>query len=112
MPRAGISLEGQDDPNRPKLVAVMRPRRRVRAELVQLSYLFGGVALGVIATQVHVGPPLSSADIRALLFAVGGGVIALVSVIFSLLFLVVQWGSSTFTPRLRACGNRRSVGFT
>ncbi|WP_327255814.1 DUF2254 family protein [Streptomyces sp. NBC_01244] len=35
-----------------------------------------------------------------LLFTIGFGVISLVSIIFSLLFLVVQWASTTLSPRL------------
>ena len=35
-----------------------------------------------------------------MLFAVGAGLITFIGVVFSLLFLVVQFGSTTFTPRL------------
>ena len=35
-----------------------------------------------------------------MLFAVGAGLLTFIGVIFSLLFLVVQFGSTTFTPRL------------
>ena len=38
-----------------------------------------------------------------MLFAVGAGLLTFVGVVFSLLFLVVQFDSTTFTPRL----NRR-----
>jgi uncharacterized membrane protein len=35
-----------------------------------------------------------------MLFAVGAGLLTFIGVVFSLLFLVVQFGSTTFTPRL------------
>jgi uncharacterized membrane protein len=35
-----------------------------------------------------------------MLFAIGASLVTFIGVVFSLLFLVVQFGSSTFTPRL------------
>ena len=40
-----------------------------------------------------------------MLCTVGFGVLGLVSVLFSLLFVVVQWAASSFTPRLRLFRN-------
>ena len=57
--------------------------------------------LGVLVPRLPVGPLLDSASVFDLLLTVGFGVLGLVSLLFSLLFLVVQWGASTFTPRLR-----------
>ena len=51
--------------------------------------------------RLHVGPLIDSTAVFDLLLTVGFGVLGLVSLLFSLLFLVVQWGASTFTPRLR-----------
>ena len=43
---------------------------------------------------------LPSGSVLNLLFTIGFGVVGLVSLIYSLLFLVVQWAGTTFTLRL------------
>ena len=83
-----------------KLLVFLTPQRRFTAAVIQVVYLVGGVLLGWAAGRANWGPEVSSTDLRGLLFAVGGGIIALVSLIYSLLFLVVQWGATTFSPRL------------
>ena len=82
------------------MVRVRQPRRPIAAGVTQLCYLVGGAALGMLTPLLTAGPMVISTDIRGLLFAIGGGVIALISVIYSLLFLVVQWASTAFSPRL------------
>ena len=80
-------------------------RRRRPTGLSQLLAVVAGAALGVVMPRLPVGPLVDSARVFDLLFTVGFGVLGLVSVLFSLLFLVVQWGASTFTPRLRLFRN-------
>ena len=50
--------------------------------------------------KLTVPPTVSSGRIVDLLFTAGVTVISLITVIYSLLFLVVQWVSSTFSLRL------------
>jgi uncharacterized membrane protein len=56
--------------------------------------------LGVLLPRIHEGPTVPTARTVEVLGAVGFGILGLVSVIYSLLFLVVQSSNSTFTPRL------------
>jgi len=72
----------------------------VRAGLSQLVLAAAGVAAGVLVPQITVHPLVSSGRIVDLLFGAGVTVISLVTVIYSLLFLVVQWVAGNFSPRL------------
>jgi uncharacterized membrane protein len=77
-----------------------RPRRRLRAGLVQLLFAVAGLVLGVLLPRVTVEPSVASSRVTEALVGVGFGVLGLVSIIFSLLFLVVQWAFGSLSPRL------------
>jgi uncharacterized membrane protein len=77
-----------------------RPRRRVRAGLLQLLCAVAGLVLGLLLPGITVASTVASARVSDALVAVGFGVLGLVSIIFSLLFLVVQWAFSSLSPRL------------
>ncbi|MGW9453091.1 DUF2254 family protein [Streptomyces sp. NPDC055632] len=77
-----------------------RPSRAVRRDLSQLLCAVAGLGLGLAAPLVTGGPQVDAGRVVSVLFTLGFGVIGLVSVIYSLLFLVVQFSASTFTPRL------------
>jgi uncharacterized membrane protein len=59
-----------------------------------------GIVLGVLLPRIHGGPTVPTSRTVEVLGAVGFGILGLVSVIYSLLFLVVQSSNTTFTPRL------------
>ena len=82
------------------LVRFARPRRRLRAGLVQLVCAVAGLVLGLLLPRITVESTVASAQVSEALVAVGFGVLGLVSIIFSLLFLVVQWVFSSLSPRL------------
>jgi uncharacterized membrane protein len=77
-----------------------RPRRRLRAGLVQLLFAVAGLGLGLLLPRITVAPTVASTRVTDALVGVGFGVLGLVSIIFSLLFLVVQWAFSSLSPRL------------
>ncbi|MFE6922163.1 DUF2254 family protein [Nocardia sp. NPDC057663] len=79
---------------------MVRTRRRVRAGLAQLVFVLVGLGTGLVVPRIARGPRLSSAQVIDTLLAIGLGLLGAVAVIFSLLFLVVQWVTTTFTPRL------------
>jgi uncharacterized membrane protein len=83
-----------------QMPAALRRRRRLRSELVQLISVVSGLVLGLVLPTLTVGPELDGGLGKDLLLTLGLGTITLVSVLFSLLFVVVQWASSMFTPRL------------
>src|SRR5580693_9040692 len=77
-----------------------RPRRRLRAGLVQLLCVLAGLGLGLLVPRISTEPSVSSTRLTEALVTVGFGTLGLVSIIFSLLFLVVQWAFSSLSPRL------------
>jgi uncharacterized membrane protein len=77
-----------------------RPRRRLRAGVVQLLFAVTGLGLGLLLPRITAEPTVASSRVTETLIGVGLGVLGLVSIIFSLLFLVVQWAFSSLSPRL------------
>ena len=77
-----------------------RPRRRLRANVVQLLFAVAGLGLGLLLPRITAEPTVASNRVAETLIGVGFGVLGLVSIIFSLLFLVVQWAFSSLSPRL------------
>ena len=82
------------------LVQALRRRRSLRAGIVQLLYIVVGVILGVLVAAVDVGPRIPSGETVALLAGITAGLLALASVVFALLFLVVQFAATAQSPRL------------
>lgn len=78
----------------------LRRHRRLRIGLIQLAYVVGGIALGLALPRVPVGFTVPRAETTQMLFAVGAGLLSFLAIAFSLAFLVVQFGSTTYTPRL------------
>ena len=77
-----------------------QPQRRLRAGLVQLLCVLAGLGLGLLLPRITTGPSVASTRVTEALIAVGFGTLGLVSIIFSLLFLVVQWAFGSLSPRL------------
>ncbi|MER5982939.1 DUF2254 family protein [Streptomyces sp. NPDC001787] len=78
----------------------LRRSRQVRAGLVQLLLALVGLALGLLVPRITGGPSAPARQVADLLLSLGFGVLGTTAVIFSLLFLVVQWAHTSFTPRL------------
>jgi uncharacterized membrane protein len=87
-------------PPRRELARVLRRRRGVRAEIVQLIFVAIAVALGVLLPRLHAGFTIPSNRAVEILISVAGGTVAFIGIVFSLLFVVVQFSATTFTPRL------------
>jgi uncharacterized membrane protein len=83
-----------------ELARVLRRKRRLRAGTVQLLGAATAVALAFLAPQVHIGFDIPTTRAIEMLIAVGAGTVTFIGIVFSLLFLVVQFASTTFTPRL------------
>ncbi|MGW3989919.1 DUF2254 family protein [Streptomyces sp. NPDC004830] len=97
----GISPGGSRP--RPREHRLLSPRRltpAVRRNLSQLFCALVGAGLGLLAPLITAGPRADVGRVVSVLFTLGFGVISLVSIIYSVLFLVVQFSASTFTPRL------------
>ena len=78
----------------------LQRRRRLRAGITQLFYVVFGYALGQVVPRIDVGFTVESARAVDSLLAVGAGIVTFIGVVYSLLFLVIQFGTSNFTARL------------
>ena len=67
---------------------------------MQLLFAVAGLGLGLLLPRITAEPTVASSRVTETLVGVGFGVLGLVSIIFSLLFLVVQWAFSSLSPRL------------
>jgi uncharacterized membrane protein len=94
----GDAFEGA--PAARRLGRTLRRHRRLRITLIQLAYVVGGIALGLALPRIPVGFTVPRAETTQMLFAVGAGLLGFLAIAFSLAFLVVQFGSTTYTPRL------------
>ena len=68
--------------------------------MVQLLCALTGLGLGLLLPRITFDATVASTRVTEALVAVGFGVLGLVTVIFSLLFLVVQWAFTSLSPRL------------
>ena len=66
--------------------------------LLQLTYIAAAAILGALLPRIQVGS-VPADKVSQMLFAIAAGVLPLLGIVYSLLFLVVQWGHSMFTPR-------------
>ncbi|MGI5450964.1 DUF2254 family protein [Streptomyces sp. CA-243310] len=85
---------------RPRGAPYRRPANALRRDLAQLFCAVVGLLLGLLAPLVTLGPQVAAGRVVSVLFTIGFGVVSLVSIIYSMLFLVVQFSSTMFTPRL------------
>jgi uncharacterized membrane protein len=83
-----------------RLGHAFRRRRSLRTGLTQLIYIALAIALAVAVSEMQIGPTIAAGGATQFLVTVGAGIITFIGVVYSLLFLVVQFGTSTFTPRL------------
>ena len=67
---------------------------------MQLLCALAGLGLGLLLPRITTDSTVASTRVTDALLTAGFGVLGLVTVIFSLLFLVVQWAFSSLSPRL------------
>lgn len=91
-----MATAAMQPPRRP----VLRARRGVRAGAVQVLGAVIGLVLGLLVPHLDVGPTVATGRLTELLFTLGIGTLGLVTLVFSLLFSVVQWTASSFGPRM------------
>ena len=92
--------EFRPERRRRELARVLRRKRRLRAGTSQLIGAVAAVGLAFLTPQVHLGFDVPTTRAVEMLVAVGAGTVTFIGIVFSLLFLVVQFASTTFTPRL------------
>lgn len=80
--------------------AALWRRRRLRTVLVQTAYVLAAVALGLVVPRIPVGVTVESRRVTEMLVALGAAFVPFIAIVYSLLFVVVQFSSTTLTPRL------------
>jgi uncharacterized membrane protein len=103
--RIARSPQFRSERPRHEIARVLRRRPRLRAGIVQLLSLAVAVGLAFLTPRVDVGFQIAANRTIDMLVAVGAGTVTFIGIVFSLLFLVVQFGSTTFTPRLNLFRN-------
>ena len=93
-----------------ELARVLRRKRRLRAGTVQLLGAAAAVGLAFLAPQVHIGFDIPTTRAIEMLIAVGAGTVTFIGIVFSLLFLVVQFASTTFSRGSTCSVTIRSSG--
>jgi uncharacterized membrane protein len=83
-----------------ELASVLRRKRRLRAGVTQLLAVVFALALAFLVPQLPIGAEIPTTRVTEMLVAAGAGMVAFIGIVYSLLFLVVQFGTTTFTPRL------------
>ncbi|MGW6139333.1 DUF2254 family protein [Streptomyces sp. NPDC055144] len=79
---------------------VVRPRRALRAGTSHLVAVGASVGLGIALPAIDGGSQVHADRAVDVLKVVGLGVLSVTTLIFSLLFLVVQWAAGNFSHRL------------
>jgi uncharacterized membrane protein len=72
----------------------------MRAGLSQILAALGALILGLLLPKATSGPQISSGAAQPFLFAMAGGLVSFIALVFSLLFLQLQFAATTLTPRL------------
>ncbi len=100
-PEAGdLTASSPVQPSGRRLGRALRRRRRLRAGVAQLIYVLAGIALGVLLPHISFFFTVAGLQATEMLAALGAGLLAVMSIAYSLLFLVVQFGPTTFGHRL------------
>jgi uncharacterized membrane protein len=94
---------------RRRIGAALQKHRRLRVGIVQLVYVAAALVLGLVVPRISVGSPVPTNRATEMLVAVGAGFVPFIGIVYSMLFLVVQFGSTTYTPRLNLFRDARIV---
>lgn len=97
-PRQPSAFGGAE--RRHELARVLRRKRRLRAGVVQLLGAVVAIGLAFLVPQIPIGFDISTSRAIEMLVTVAAATVTFIGIVYSLLFLVVQFGSTTFTPRL------------
>jgi uncharacterized membrane protein len=65
-----------------------------------LLILGAAVALGVFLPKIDIGPEIDVKTAQPYLFSVAGAMIFVIALVISLLFLMIQYATTIYTPRL------------
>jgi uncharacterized membrane protein len=91
----------------PDMAPFIKPQNQVaRHAFVTWIYIALALGLGVVVPKINLWlfpwlvSPMDEAAISTILSAIASGMITLTGIVFSLVFVIVQYGSSAFSPRI------------
>lgn len=67
---------------------------------MQLLYVLVAAALALLVPRISAGFTVPGDEMKTALLSIAAAMVPFIGIVFSLLFLVVQFGATTFTPRL------------
>lgn len=82
------------------LAQVLRRRRGLRRGVATILFCVAGAALGALVPRIGIGPTVSGGDVTVLAAALAAAMITFIGLVYSLLFMVLQFSATTWTPRL------------
>jgi uncharacterized membrane protein len=90
----------------PPARAVRRPAPRVRIGLIQGGCALAGLILAVLVSKINWEPVFPREVTIPVMLTVAFSIVGLVTILFSLMFTVVQWVYGTFSLRRRQLEDR------
>jgi uncharacterized membrane protein len=108
MTTAQQSPDGEDNVN--PVEAALQQHRRIRPIVATLLVCGAAVALGVFLPRIESGPQIATGTAQPYLFSVAGAHILFITLVVSLLFLMIQYATTIFTPRLTIFRDDPRVG--
>jgi uncharacterized membrane protein len=80
--------------------AALQQRRGLPPRVTTLLVIGAAVALGVFLPKIESGPQIATRTAQPYLFSVAGALLFFIALVVSLLFLMIQYATTIFTPRL------------
>ena len=80
--------------------AALQQRRGLPPRVTTVLVLGAAAALGVLLPKIESGPRIATGTAQPYLFSVAGALLFFIALVVSLLFLMIQYATTIFTPRL------------
>jgi uncharacterized membrane protein len=80
--------------------AALQQHRRLPPGVTTLLVFGAAVALAVFLPKIESGPQIATRTAQPYLFSVAGALLFFIALVVSLLFLMIQYATTIFTPRL------------
>jgi uncharacterized membrane protein len=80
--------------------AALHQRQGIPPQFVMLLILGVALVLGLVLPKIDWGPQVDGTAAQPFLFSVAGALLLFVALVISLLFVMIQYATAIFTPRL------------
>lgn len=93
-------LASQFAPDGRQFRGFLQRRRRLRQVGLQLAAILLAVVCVMVVPRTPTGIPVPGPEVTEMLVGLGAPAFGFIALVYSLLFLAVQFGTTTLTPRL------------